>query len=157
MVLASNMLCILLPWLSGLLVCAQALSKDTLHSKSTTVLFSPPEDFVFACASSAYQVEGHPYDDGKGQSIWDAFVHRNPSPIYAGQSGDDAMLMYEPERYIKDFQLYKEAIGAQAYDFTISWPRILPKGRGQVNNAGIKHYVDMIDALHDNGMSAICT
>ena len=33
--------------------------------------------------------------------------------------------------------------GLKAYRFSIAWTRILPEGRGQVNQAGLKFYSDL--------------
>lgn len=47
--------------------------------------------------------------------------------------------------------MYKEDIariaaqGVKAYSFSISWSRVLPFGRGAVNELGIAHYNDLID------------
>ena len=40
-----------------------------------------------------------------------------------------------------------EEPGLQAYRFSIAWPRILPTGRGQVNQAGIDFYGRLVDGL----------
>nr|XP_043624369.1 beta-glucosidase 47-like isoform X2 [Erigeron canadensis] len=46
-----------------------------------------------------------------------------------------------------------EFIGINTFRFSISWARILPKGRfGNVNVAGIKHYDNLINALIGKGI-----
>lgn len=34
-----------------------------------------------------------------------------------------------------------------SYQFSVSWARILPDGSGDVNQAGIDHYIALLDAL----------
>lgn len=44
-------------------------------------------------------------------------------------------------------------IGVNSYRFSISWARILPKGRfGKVNEVGINYYNKLIDALLHKGI-----
>jgi beta-glucosidase len=102
-----------------------------------------PEDFVWGCASSAYQVEGAWEEDGKGPSIWDTFVH-TPGRIANGETGDITVDHYH--RYKEDVALMKE-IGLQAYRFSTSWSRILPNGTGAVNQAGLDFYDRLVDEI----------
>ena len=48
-------------------------------------------------------------------------------------------------------------MGLKAYRFSISWPRILPEGVGQVNQAGVKFYQDLCDELLTNGIQPLVT
>jgi beta-glucosidase len=48
-------------------------------------------------------------------------------------------------------------LGINAYRFSISWPRILPKGRGKINNKGLQFYSDLVDALLDAGITPLVT
>ena len=82
-----------------------------------------PDGFCWGVATSAYQIEGAWDEDGKGPSIWDTFAH-TPGKIRNGDTGDIANDHYR--RYKEDVALMKD-IGATAYRFSISWPRIFPE------------------------------
>jgi beta-glucosidase len=102
-----------------------------------------PESFVWGAASASYQIEGAASDDGKGPSIWDAFCKR-PGAVWQGHTGDVACDHYH--RWREDVALMK-AVGLRAYRLSISWPRVLPEGTGQVNAAGLDFYDRLVDAL----------
>jgi beta-glucosidase len=44
-----------------------------------------------------------------------------------------------------------------AYRFSISWPRILPDGRGVPNPAGLAHYSRLVDGLLERGITPVVT
>lgn len=102
-----------------------------------------PENFLWGCATSAYQIEGAWNENGKGPSIWDTFSHV-PGKVANNENGDVAIDHYH--RYQEDVDLMA-ALGLQAYRFSIAWTRILPSGRGQVNPAGLDFYERLVDAL----------
>ena len=104
-----------------------------------------PEDFIWGCASSAYQVEGAWNEDGKGPSIWDTFVH-TPGKIANHETGDITIDHYH--RYREDVALMKE-IGLDAYRFSTSWARVLPEGTGVVNRHGMDFYDRLVDELRE--------
>ncbi|CAI8611450.1 unnamed protein product [Vicia faba] len=104
-----------------------------------------PTNFLFGTASSSYQYEGGYNIDGKGQSNWDNFTHGGRSMIVDGSNGDIAVDHYH--RYKEDIDLL-EALNVNSYRLSISWTRILPKGRfGEINWAGIDFYNKLFDAL----------
>ncbi|PKA66702.1 Beta-glucosidase 12 [Apostasia shenzhenica] len=113
-----------------------------------------PPDFVFGAATAAYQVEGAANEGGRTPSIWDTFTHKFPNKIGDGSNGDVAADAYH--RYKEDVQLVKE-LGMDAYRFSISWSRVLPKGRGKVNEEGVKFYNNLINELRDNGIEPYVT
>jgi beta-glucosidase len=107
-----------------------------------------PEHFIWGAATSAYQIEGAWNEGGKGLSVWDAFAH-TPGKIDRGETGDTAADHYH--RFREDVALMAE-LGLKAYRFSISWPRILPTGRGKLNPEGLRFYSDLIDALLEHGI-----
>lgn len=102
-----------------------------------------PENFIWGSATSSYQVEGAWKEDGKGPSIWDVFC-LIPGKVQDGDTGEIACDHYH--RIEEDVALMK-ALGLKAYRFSIAWARILPAGRGPVNQPGIDFYNKLIDAL----------
>ena len=102
-----------------------------------------PKNFVWGVATSAYQIEGAASEDGKGMHIWDVFT-KEPGKIFEGHTGDVACDHYH--RYQEDVAIMKE-MGIKAYRFSIDWSRILPEGKGKINEKGIEFYNNLIDAL----------
>ena len=102
-----------------------------------------PPNFLFGTATAAFQIEGSPTADGKGKSIWDVFTH-TPKKIRNGENADTACDSYHnPER---DLSLMTE-LGFNAYRFSVAWLRVLPEGRGQVNQKGMDYYRRLVDLL----------
>lgn len=102
-----------------------------------------PHNFAWGAASSAYQIEGGAEANGKGPSVWDDFC-RQPGRIWQGHTGDRACEHYD--RFHEDVALMQE-IGLKAYRFSISWPRVLPDGTGQINPPGLDFYDRLVDEL----------
>src|SRR5262252_862930 len=112
-----------------------------------------PENFVWGAAAASYQIEGAAREDGKGPSVWDMFCSK-PGAVWNGQSGDVACDHYH--RYAEDVAVMKE-IGLHAYRLSISWPRVLPEGTGQINERGLAFYDRLIDALLGAGIRPYVT
>lgn len=102
-----------------------------------------PHNFIWGTATAAYQIEGAVHADGRGPSIWDTFSH-TPGKVKHGHTGDIACDHYH--RYPEDIALMKE-LGVNAYRFSVAWPRILPEGRGKVNQQGLDFYDRLVDEL----------
>ncbi|HZP57085.1 MAG TPA: GH1 family beta-glucosidase [Dehalococcoidia bacterium] len=112
-----------------------------------------PPGFVWGTATASYQVEGAWREDGKGESIWDRFAHTE-GKILNGDTGDVACDQYH--RYAEDVALMKE-LGFTGYRFSISWPRLFPKGRGEVNQRGLDYYQRLVDELLKAGIQPFPT
>ena len=87
-----------------------------------------PDGFLWGAATAAYQIEGAPDADGKGQSIWDTFTH-TPGKIYHGDTGDVACDSYH--RYPEDIAVLKR-LGRRlpAEPVVAAHPAVRPR-RGQ--------------------------
>ena len=112
-----------------------------------------PEGFVFGTSTAAYQIEGAAQEDGRGPSIWDTFC-AEPGRIKDGSSGAVACDHYH--RVVGDVALMRR-LGAQAYRFSISWPRIQPTGKGEPNRAGLAFYDRLLDELLAAGIEPMAT
>ncbi len=112
-----------------------------------------PKDFLWGCATAAYQIEGSPLADGAGPSIWHRFVH-TPGRVNNGDTGDVACDHYH--RFKEDVALMKR-LGMQAYRFSLSWSRILPEGVDRVNQAGLDFYSRLVDELLKNEIEPLIT
>lgn len=112
-----------------------------------------PKDFVWGAATAAYQIEGAVDEDGRGPSIWDTFSH-TPGKTHGGETGDVAADHYH--HWQEDVALMA-ALGLDAYRFSIAWPRVLPQGTGEVNEAGLDFYDRLVDALLARGIEPYVT
>jgi beta-glucosidase len=108
---------------------------------------------LWGAATAAYQIEGAWDADGKGESIWDRFAH-TPGRIKDGSTGDVACDHYH--RWRADVELMRR-LGLRAYRFSIAWPRILPDGRGAVNQQGLDFYSRLVDTLLEQDIIPFAT
>ncbi|XP_043695088.1 beta-glucosidase 44-like [Telopea speciosissima] len=81
--------------------------------------------------------------DGRGPSIWDAFV-KIPGIIANNATGEVSVDQYH--RYKEDVNIMKK-LNFDAYRFSISWSRIFPNGSGKVNWMGVAYYNRLINYL----------
>jgi beta-glucosidase len=102
-----------------------------------------PDSFVWGSATAAYQIEGAVREDGRGPSIWDTFSH-TPGNVLNGDTGDVACDHYH--RWRDDIALMQE-LNLGGYRFSIAWPRVIPDGDGEINQAGLDWYSDLVDGL----------
>ncbi|KAI5390747.1 beta-glucosidase 12 [Lathyrus oleraceus] len=139
-----------------LIIMAAAVTPTTLVDRTSLNRSSFPAGFIFGTASSSYQYEGAANEGGRGQSTWDNFTHKYPEKILDRSNGDVAVDQYH--RYKDDVAIMKY-MNTDAYRFSISWPRILPKGKvsAGINQEGIKYYNNLINELLDNGLVPFVT
>ncbi|KAK4495953.1 hypothetical protein PRZ48_013221 [Zasmidium cellare] len=115
--------------------------------------WSFPKDFLWGVAGAAQQIEGAVKAEGRGPSIWDK-LPRVPNYVVNNYTSDIAD---------NNYYLYKQdiariaALGVKVYSFSLSWSRILPFGKGPVNQLGIDHYNDVIDTCIEYGVTPMIT
>jgi len=112
-----------------------------------------PQPFLWGTSSSAYQIEGAARADGKGRSVWDAFVER-PNAIAGGATGAVTCDFYH--QYPHDIGLMRE-LGCNAFRFSVAWTRVLPDGTGAVNQPGLDFYRRLVDGLLRAGIEPVLT
>jgi beta-glucosidase len=113
-----------------------------------------PKGFYWGTGTASYQIEGAWNEDGKGESIWDRYAH-TPGHIKNNDTGDVADDHYH--RYKEDVALMQRELGANAYRFSIAWPRIFPDGGGTPNPKGLDFYKRLVDELRAAGVEPFVT
>ncbi|BAZ22289.1 beta-glucosidase [Kalymmatonema gypsitolerans NIES-4073] len=116
-------------------------------------MYKFPEDFCWGAATAAYQIEGAYREGGRKSSVWDTFS-ATPGKVLNGDTGAVACDHYH--RYKADVQLMAE-LGIKHYRFSIAWTRIIPDGRGAVNEEGIDFYKRLVDCLQEYGITPHAT
>ncbi|HPE68647.1 MAG TPA: GH1 family beta-glucosidase [Thermotogota bacterium] len=111
------------------------------------------KDFLWGAATASYQIEGADAEQGKGPSIWTAFSH-TPGRTFRGQTGDVAC--DHVHRLQEDLE-WMEKLHCNTYRFSISWPRVLPQGKGALNEAGMDFYRRLVDGLLARGITPFVT
>jgi beta-glucosidase len=103
------------------------------------------DDFAWGVGTSAYQIEGAWDVDGKGESIWDRFLHSS-GHLPDGDTACDHYAMLDD-----DLDLLVE-LGVTAYRFSTAWTRVLPLGTGKANEVGLAFYDRLVDGLLARGI-----
>jgi beta-glucosidase len=111
-----------------------------------------PPDFLFAAATSSYQIEGHGFG-GAGSTHWDTFA-TTPGNVVRAEHGQIACDHYN--RWEEDLDLI-QAMGLDAYRFSTSWARVLPEGRGTPNPEGLDFYDRLVDGMLARGLKPMAT
>lgn len=126
-----------------------ALSSSAAPSTSTRF----PDGFVWGAATASFQIEGASTEDGRGPSIWDTLCAR-PGAILDGSDGSVACDHYH--RWESDLDMLA-GLGLTAYRFSIAWPRVMPTGRGAINEKGLAFYDRLVDGLLARGITPYAT
>lgn len=108
-----------------------------------------PAGFWWGSAASGPQTEGVFEGDGKGASIWDYWYQQEPEKFFNGVGPEKTSQVYT--RYQEDIQLMKET-GHTTFRTSIQWSRLLPQGKGEVNQKAVDFYNAYIDELIANGI-----
>ena len=111
------------------------------------------DSFIWGTATSSYQIEGAIDQGNRGDSIWDTFC-KVPGAIDDNSNGAIACDHYH--RYVDDVSMIRN-LGFQYYRFSIAWPRIMPEGRGEIQQAGLDFYSRLVDELLSNNLTPCVT
>ncbi|KAL3570781.1 hypothetical protein D5086_028030 [Populus alba] len=106
-----------------------------------------PKGFVFGTATSAYQVEGMADKDGRGPSIWDAFV-KIPGIVANNATGEVSVDQYHRYKVVSiKFKFVCEFVSLDFFDFFDA------DGAGKVNWNGVAYYNRLIDYMIERGIT----
>lgn len=108
------------------------------------VQYKFPKGFWWGSATSATQIEGAADEGGKGRNIWDQWHESEPNRFFDGVGPASTSDFYH--LYKEDIELMKE-IGHNTFRLSISWSRLIPGGRGEINPEAVDFYNNVINEL----------
>ncbi len=97
--------------------------------------------FFWGVTTSAHQTEGASNIDGKSENIWNRFEKKR-GKISDYSNASVSCDFYH--NYDEDLELLK-SLNVNNFRLSISWPRILPDGVGDINEKGVEFYNKVID------------
>lgn len=120
-------------------------------------------EFLWGGSTSAFQFEGGATEGGKGKSFYDTITEQSKQ----NKDSRDGWMGTNKERdysvtadfyhhYKEDIALLAE-MGFKAFRLSIAWTRIFPEGDGEVNQAGIAFYIDVLKTLRDHQIEPVVT
>ena len=115
-----------------------------------------PTDFKFGVATAAYQIEGSRLgapSSSQGYSHWDSFSATRGN-VLGGDTGAHACAHFE--HLDADLDLIQSG-GFDSYRFSFSWPRLIPKGIGDLNPEGVAQYDRLLDAMLERNIKPNAT
>lgn len=113
-----------------------------------TLDYQFPKDFWWGSAASATQTEGST-NGISGATIWDRWYKEAPNRFFEGVGPNQTSDFYH--RYKEDITNMK-AIGHNSFRLSISWARLIPGGKGDVNDDAVRFYNEVIDELLNQGI-----
>ncbi|CAH0605489.1 unnamed protein product [Chrysodeixis includens] len=117
--------------------------------------YSFPDDFIFGVSTAAFQIEGGWNEGGKGESMWDTYLHKHPEYTPDRSNGDVAADSYH--KYMDDIKIIQD-LGVDHYRMSISWPRILPNGTdNNISHEGVMYYRTLFEELLKVNITPIVT
>jgi len=129
--------------------------------KKNRHLLQFPEGFLWGASTSHFQVEGNPFEMATRCSDWSAFTHANGN-IADHTTADHACEFYS--RYTSDLDLLCK-LNLNAFRISLNWPAICPeplisagyRSKNQPNRAELDHYLRLLTALKEKGISTFVT
>lgn len=109
-----------------------------------------PQDFWWGSASSAPQTEGDSLNHGKSATIWDEWFSTQPGRFHQQVGPQTTSTFYQNWR--EDIALLKQ-LNHNTFRTSISWARLIPDGRGEVNPTAVAFYNQVIDELLAQGVT----
>jgi beta-glucosidase len=78
--------------------------------------------------------------------LWGFAPTTNPPLLLHGEGNRPYAIALHYRRWQEDLRLMRN-LSQKAYRFSISWPRLLPEGRGKVSQKGLEFYDKLVDGL----------